>query len=236
MEVIKFDKQINKEKFKRVETPTTFSSLVSEDGGLVIGGYFVVFNKVSTMRFREDGSRYLCIFPPNSMVLPDYDVVAYYNHNDDIILGRMSNGRLTISVDAIGCYSKISMTDTQKNRDYYKQVEARDLKGQSFGMYEIETRYETRVLRAEEVDPDTGLAQFVGEEFEFEIYDKWLLDEVTVTGRPAFPQSTLETFAKDAPTSGEIVGVEEKEKGESLWKDEIEVLRLQTEFLGLGVE
>lgn len=243
MKILNFDKQANKDKFIRLSAENAFSLLDSEGETSEtttnlkpVGGYFVVFNVLSTKRYREDGSMYLVIIPPNSMRLPDYDVVSYYNHNEDIILGRVSNGTLSIAQDSVGCKMALSMTDTQTNRDYHAQILAKDINGMSPGMYVLKKSTETRVIKAEDVHPESGLSDLIGKEVEVEIYEEWLLDEITVTPRAAFPQTTLEALAKDKEPTQEVELNKADEKGLIDKNDEIRLARLKFDFLALSLD
>lgn len=184
MDRIKFDKEANKAKFKKL---TVERFAVKEGTELTLSGYCVVFNVLST-----DRGGYVVSIPPGSMKLPDYDVVALYNHDDSHILGRVSNGSLSFSEDATGLLVTITLADTQYNRDLYAQVQRQDIKGMSFGAYPLKTRAEKRTITEADVAPDSGLTAYIGKELDVEHYEEWLLDEVTVTGLPAFPQTTLE--------------------------------------------
>ena len=220
MERIKFDKEKNKDQFRTLYSGKAFSSLVDSSGNLKLSGHFVVFNVLST-----DRGGYVAMIPPNSMVLPDYDVVALFNHDDSHVLGRESNSRLTLGQDEIGYTASIELTDTQFNRDLVTDVAAKNVVGFSFGMYPIETRTENIVLTADMVDPNSGLTALIGKTISVEIYDKWLLDEVTVTGLPAFPQTDIQNFSKN-----------KKEEGTEEYKEELETLELEAQLLGLTID
>lgn len=68
------------------------------------------------------------------------DVVALYNHDQNQILGRVSNGRLSLRADSKGLHYEIDPTDTSYARDLRANIEAGNVKGSSFA------------FQAEEVD------------------------------------------------------------------------------------
>ena len=65
----------------------------------------------------------------------DRDVVALYNHNNDMLLGRKSAGTLTLEEDGKGLRFSCDLPDTSVARDVYANLRAGNLKECSFGFF-----------------------------------------------------------------------------------------------------
>ncbi|WP_422923735.1 HK97 family phage prohead protease [Singulisphaera sp. PoT] len=61
------------------------------------------------------------------------DVVALFNHDYNLILGRSSAGTLLLKEDSVGLYCEIDPPDTQLGRDLAVSIERGDIPGMSFG-------------------------------------------------------------------------------------------------------
>jgi HK97 family phage prohead protease len=101
------------------------------DGMPVIRGYAVVYNRLSVDMggFRER------IMPGAfdgvlSRQRGRTDLVSYFNHNQDIVLGRESSGTLTVWSDDRGVGFEV--TPPQSRQDVIDLVRRRDVKGASF--------------------------------------------------------------------------------------------------------
>jgi HK97 family phage prohead protease len=101
------------------------------DGRAAIVGYAAVYNRLS-----------LDLGPYREMILPGafdrvlnrergrQDVLALFNHNSDIVLGRTSSGTLELSSDSKGL--RYVVTPPVSRADVLELVQRRDLKGSSF--------------------------------------------------------------------------------------------------------
>src|SRR5690349_18736250 len=94
MKRITFDKQQNKERFKRFETAIKFSVDAESNG---VKGYAAIWNVLST-----DRGGYLALFSSDSAIFPTYPITLQYNHNDDWLLATEANGTLTVGTDETG--------------------------------------------------------------------------------------------------------------------------------------
>lgn len=94
----------------------------------VIEGYAAVFNEASVdMGFTE-------FLDPKAFDGVDMnDTVALYNHNYDNVLGRVSAGTLTLTVDDKGLKFTLNVPDTTVGRDVYENAKNGNLQGCSFG-------------------------------------------------------------------------------------------------------
>ncbi len=102
-----------------------------EKGKKKVKGYAAVFNSLSEDLggFREKINR-------NAFdnVLDD-DVVAVFNHDMNMVLGRSSSGTLKLSVDERGLFTEIDMPNTTLGNDLIELVERGDISKMSFGFY-----------------------------------------------------------------------------------------------------
>jgi HK97 family phage prohead protease len=60
------------------------------------------------------------------------DVIARYQHENEVVLGRTGNGTLRLSEDARGLRYEIDPPDTSAARDLMVQIERRDIAQSSF--------------------------------------------------------------------------------------------------------
>lgn len=60
------------------------------------------------------------------------EILSYYNHNSDLLLGRESAGTLTVTSDAKGISYTVEPPDTSAGRDVLALVRSRNLTGSSF--------------------------------------------------------------------------------------------------------
>lgn len=61
-----------------------------------------------------------------------HDARGLFNHDANMLLGRVSSGTLKLSVDEIGLRYELSPPDTQAGRDVVVSIERGDLSGSSF--------------------------------------------------------------------------------------------------------
>lgn len=117
------------EKEIRAIDQSDFKVETRADGKKVITGYAIRYNVLSQNLgwFREQ-------IHPNALDEADMsDVVALYNHDPNIVLGRSSAGTLKLEKRADGLYYEITPPDTQAARDLLTSIERRDVQGSSFG-------------------------------------------------------------------------------------------------------
>lgn len=133
-------------KEQRVYGNTDLSVIVQSRGGIdstsndsinvgleriLITGHAAVFNQLSEplgfwYRFQEK------IEPGAFANVLNNDVRALFNHDDNLILGRTTNGTLELSEDEIGLFVRIEPPDTQLGRDVLSSIRRKDITQMSF--------------------------------------------------------------------------------------------------------
>lgn len=71
------------------------------------------------------------------------DVRAFVNHDTTLLLGRQSNGTVSLTADRVGLNYAIDLPDTSYARDLKVMVERGDLTEMSFGIFPGKTRRTT---------------------------------------------------------------------------------------------
>lgn len=70
------------------------------------------------------------------------DIVARYNHNRDLMLGRTSSGTLEVWTDSKGMGFRVALPRTTFARDLLEQIERGDVRGASFEFSGAESHWE----------------------------------------------------------------------------------------------
>lgn len=107
-----------------------------------IEGYFIVFNQET----RLYGSYYEQIASTAvTKSLENNDIRCLFNHNDQIVLGRLSNSTLTLKADDKGLYGSVVINPNDREAmDIYARVERGDINACSFGFYPLDESVEER--------------------------------------------------------------------------------------------
>jgi HK97 family phage prohead protease len=104
-------------------------------GKLVAAGYAYVFNK----RSQNLGGFVEQVAPGfGKKSLQEQDVRALFNHDPNMILGRLGAGTLRMEEDGTGGAYEIDLPDTTTGRDVATLLERQDIAGSSFGFRTIE--------------------------------------------------------------------------------------------------
>ena len=102
---------------------------------LIAGGYAYVFGK----RSQNLGGFVEQVAPGfGKKSLQEQDVRALFNHDPNMILGRLGAGTLRMEEDSTGGAYEIDLPDTTVGRDVAKLLERQDVAGSSFGFRTIE--------------------------------------------------------------------------------------------------
>ncbi|MEM8873661.1 MAG: HK97 family phage prohead protease [Planctomycetota bacterium] len=144
-------------------------------------GYALLYNVLSA-----DRGGYRARFAPGSIKYPeDGDVRALYGHSELALLGRVSSGTLQLQDDGTGIKFALDLPDTTVGRDVAELVRRKDIVGCSFGIWSI-----------------TKSSWVVEDDIEIQDYGQCVMDEITITGNPSFPQSSVRLIEPDQPDPG----------------------------------
>ena len=127
------------------------------DGTLTAEGYAAVFNVRS-----ENLGGFVEVISKNAFreTLKTQDVLGLFNHDMNLLLGRTSNGTLSLHEDDHGLRYSLKLPDTSVGRDVAELLRSRTITGSSFGFNtisdswsETESGYpERRLLEARLID------------------------------------------------------------------------------------
>lgn len=185
-----------------------------EDGGRSITGYAAVYYRkddpgTEYTLWSDSGSRAVERLMPgafSSALERKDDVRALFNHDSNLVLGRVSAGTLALSINRRGLMYTIDAPDTQLGRDTVTSIKRGDVTGSSFAF---------RVLK--EAWRDEGDGQEVREIQDVELFD------VSPVTWPAYTSTT-----------SQVRGVDYAREMRDLWREatrqEDETERKRKEF------
>lgn len=149
------------------------------EDGLFIEGYFSVFNEIYNVWPGATESIRKGAF---TEALKTDDVRALYNHNTDLVLGRLSAGTLELKQDDRGLWGRIKVNRNDTDAmNAYERIARGDITGCSFG-FDIEEQIET-------ISDDGSV--------HFELTKISPLYEVSPCVFPAYEATHIEARAKD---------------------------------------
>lgn len=124
---------------RTIITEFELRDLESEDKPTKIAGYGALFNTVSeTLAKTKVGKRTIEVreqIAPGAFddVMKD-DVLALFNHDDNIVLGRTTSGTLELRIDGKGLAYEVTPPDSQYVRDVViTPMKRKDIRQSSFG-------------------------------------------------------------------------------------------------------
>ena len=170
----KFDAEVRKSSVIREEREFRMESVEHE--GRKIRGYAAVYGSDSEWM----GGFYEQIEAGAFDDVLDNDVRAYFNHDENLILGRVSSGTLRISTDKKGLFYEVDLPNTTYANDLIELMQRGDINQSSFAFLIDRDRWEER-------DGKT-----------YRIIEKVsrLLD-VSPVAQPAYPEATSELIERD---------------------------------------
>jgi len=110
--------------------------------------------------------------------LKEQPVLAFWNHNSDIVLGNTENNTLKAWEDEVGLRFELELPDTTAGNDAGKLIERGDVRGVSFG-------FNTRKEEWDETDKNNPIRTLV----DVQLY------EISPTPLPAYTQSNVSARA-----------------------------------------
>jgi len=147
----------------------------------------------------------------------DNDVRAYLNHDENLLLGRVSSGTLRIGTDKRGLFYEVDLPNTTYANDLVELMKRGDINQSSFAFLIGEDRWEQRDGKTYRIISKVSR----------------LLD-VSPVAQPAYPEATselkrdLETETKEEAkaaavedTASEVVETKEEDSNLYLYKSKI---------------
>ena len=204
----KFDAEVRSH--KAIIEKREFRMESAEYEGETIRGYAAVYNSDSEWM----GGFYEQIAKGAFDDVMDNDTRAYFNHDENLLLGRVSSGTLRLSSDERGLYYEVDLPNTSYAKDLVELMKRGDVNQSSFAFLIESDRWEER-------DGKT-----------YRIIEKVsrLLD-VSPVAQPAYPDATSELMMrKDTPESE---GAEVEAKAEVEEMSDIEIFEYKLKLLKL---
>ena len=204
----KFDAEVRSH--KAIIEKREFRMESAEYEGETIRGYAAVYNSDSEWM----GGFYEQIAKGAFDDVMDNDTRAYFNHDENLLLGRVSSGTLRLSSDERGLYYEVDLPNTSYAKDLVELMKRGDVNQSSFAFLIDRDRWEER-------DGKT-----------YRIIEKVsrLLD-VSPVAQPAYPDATSELMMrKDTPESE---GAEVEAKAEVEEMSDIEIFEYKLKLLKL---
>ena len=204
----KFDAEVRSH--KAIIEKREFRMENAEYEGNTIRGYAAVYNSDSEWM----GGFYEQIAKGAFDEVMDNDTRAYFNHDENLLLGRVSSGTLRLGSDERGLYYEVDLPNTSYANDLVELMKRGDVNQSSFAFLIDRDRWEER-------DGKT-----------YRIIEKVsrLLD-VSPVAQPAYPDATSELMMrKDTPESE---GAEVEVKAEAEEMSDIEIFEYKLKLLKL---
>ena len=196
----KFDAEVRKSSV--VKEQREFRMENAEQNGNTIRGYAAVYNSDSEWM----GGFYEQIATGAFDDVMENDVRAYFNHDENLLLGRVSSGTLRISTDKRGLFYEVDLPNTTYANDLAELMKRGDVNQSSFAFLIEKDRWEQR----------DGVTYRIIEKV------SRLLD-VSPVSQPAYPDSTSE-LKRDLETE-----TKEEAKAASVENTESEVAETKAE-------
>ena len=204
----KFDAEVRSH--KSIIEKREFRMENAEYEGNTIRGYAAVYNSDSEWM----GGFYEQIARGAFDDVLDNDTRAYFNHDENLLLGRVSSGTLRIGTDARGLYYEVDLPNTSYANDLVELMKRGDVNQSSFAFLIERDRWEER-------DGKT-----------YRIIEKVsrLLD-VSPVSQPAYESATSELVTRNNTPISE--GAEVEVKAEAEENSDIEIFEYKLKLLKL---
>ena len=134
----KFDAEVRKSSVVREEREFRMENV--EHNGNVIRGYAAVYNSDSEWM----GGFYEQIENGAFDDVLENDVRAYFNHDENLLLGRVSSGTLRIGTDKRGLFYEVDLPNTSYANDLVELMKRGDVNQSSFAFLIGQDRWEQR--------------------------------------------------------------------------------------------
>lgn len=171
--------------------------------GKTITGRAIAYNKMSNELRTASGDKFYEKILPGAVEysMANNDILAYKEHNPEMILGRKSAGTLKLEHRNDGLYATIDVPNTSYGRDTLESAKRGDIKGFSFGFNKPTTRnYMEDGMKIREIS-------------------NMDLREISVVSNPAYNDTTLSVRSED--------WVEENKQPETTKRDDVKAKDLE---------
>ena len=204
----KFDAEVRSH--KAIIEKREFRMENAEYEGNTIRGYAAVYNSDSEWM----GGFYEQIATGAFDDVLDNDTRAYFNHDENLLLGRVSSGTLRLGTDARGLYYEVDLPNTSYANDLVELMKRGDVNQSSFAFLIESDRWEERGGKT------------------YRIIEKVsrLLD-VSPVAQPAYPDATSELVTRNNTPESEGAEVEVKAEAEEM--SDIEIFEYKLKLLKL---
>lgn len=204
----KFDAEVRSH--KAIIEKREFRMENAEYEGNTIRGYAAVYNSDSEWM----GGFYEQIATGAFDDVLDNDTRAYFNHDENLLLGRVSSGTLRLGTDARGLYYEVDLPNTSYANDLVELMKRGDVNQSSFAFLIDSDRWEERGGKT------------------YRIIEKVsrLLD-VSPVAQPAYPDATSELVTRNNTPESEGAEVEVKAEAEEM--SDIEIFEYKLKLLKL---
>lgn len=208
----KFDAEVRKSSVVKEQREFRMENV--EHNGNVIRGYAAIYNSDSEWM----GGFYEQIEMGAFDDVMDNDVRAYLNHDENLLLGRVSSGTLRIGTDKRGLFYEVDLPNTTYANDLVELMKRGDINQSSFAFLIGEDRWEQRDGKTYRIISKVSR----------------LLD-VSPVAQPAYPEATSELKTRDLETetkeetkaaavedtASEVVETKEEDSNLYLYKSKI---------------
>ena len=147
----------------------------------IIEGRAVVYNSMSNELRTTNGDKFKEIIRAGALTdsLAKNDILAFKEHNPEMLLGRKSAGTLMLEDRSDGLYVSINIPETSYGEDTLISAQRGDLKGFSFGFNSPKARSYSK--SGEKIREISSLN----------------LREVSIVANPAYPETSLSVIRSE---------------------------------------
>jgi phage head maturation protease len=197
-----------------------FAATPASDGQPAkLDGYPIIWGALST-----DRGGYKVRLLKDSPTFSD-PTDSYFEHDFRLLLGTTENATLAITPDDRGVRVTISLPDTSIGRDAFVLVRDKYVRGMSFAMVEAPWAIQGYTADGPQILPVPGKARVVRENGEtvVEVMSGFVVDEVTITSRPAFVETTIGVAGSESPKPAYSARIAQAQQIE---RNKLEIVRL----------
>ena len=168
-----------------------FRAVEGENKEMILEGYAALFNVRSKLLYNSFYEVIERKAFDEVLKSKELDVVLNFNHDNNLVMGRTTNGTLELSTDETGLFFRAVLPDTTYARDVYELVKRGDIFQNSFAFMPAKDGY-----RAETSEDGNDLYTVTRVE---------RLRDVSAVTFPAYSETTLSARELKDPSTGEVI-------------------------------